>query len=113
MRKQDKKLDKQLRRVLTEVCETALKDTDGFKWLTHTVNYSRFPSSLKVVCVFDSNDQLLSFGESKRKNSLSCLIQIKLESIGVKFKNVSKHVVYDTEENCAKLNDGNWASRLA
>ena len=56
MRKSDKKLDNQLRLVLTDVCETALKEVEGFQWLTHVVNYSNFPQSLRVVCVFDTNE---------------------------------------------------------
>jgi len=49
MRKTDKKLDNQLIKLLTEVCETALEDFSGFQWLTHIVDYSNFPKSLKVI----------------------------------------------------------------
>ena len=61
MRKTDKKIDKQLRETLTQVCDTALKDYCGFEWLTHTVNYSDFPSSLHITCVFDTNEHLDGF----------------------------------------------------
>ena len=54
MKKTDKKMDNHIRRVLTDVCETSLKDINGFAWLTHTVNYAQFPQSLKVICVFDT-----------------------------------------------------------
>ena len=39
MRKTDKKIDNNLRIVLTEVCEIALKEVTGFQWLTHLVDY--------------------------------------------------------------------------
>ncbi len=112
MRKIDKKFDNQLRLVLTGICETALKEIDGFQWLTHIVNYSNFPKSLKVVCVFDTDEQLSTFVINSSKNSLTALIQVKLNEIGVKFKDVSDHILYDTEEACAKFHNGNWAHRL-
>ncbi len=112
MRKTDKKFDNQLKLLLTEVCETALKEVDGFQWLTHTVKYSNFPKSLKVVCVFDTDDQLSTFTRNSSKNSLTALIQLRLNEIGVKFKNVADHILYDTEEACAKFHNGNWAYRL-
>ncbi len=93
MRKTDKKIDNQLRLVLTDVCETALKEIDGFQWLTHIVNFSNFPKSLKVVCVFDTDEQLSTFIINSSKNSLTSLIQMKLNEIGVKFKNVSDHIL--------------------
>jgi len=112
MRKTDKKIDNQLRLALTDVCETALKEIDGFQWLTHRVNFSDFPKSLKVVCVFDTDEQLSTFTLNNSKHSLTSLIQVKLNEIGVKLKNVSDHILYDTEEDCAKVHNGNWAKRL-
>jgi len=117
MRKSDKKMDNQLRLVLTDVCETALKEIDGFQWLTHRVNYSSFPKSLKVVCVFDSNENLALFmSKSSGENShnvLASLIQRKLAEEGVELKNISAHVAYDTEENCELENKGKWVERLS
>ena len=45
LRKTDKKIENQLILVLTAVCETALKEIDGFQWLTHLVEYTDFPNS--------------------------------------------------------------------
>ena len=45
MRKSDKKIENQIRDVLTDVCEDTLKGYDGFLWVTHTVNFSSFPQS--------------------------------------------------------------------
>lgn len=45
MRKTDKKTDNKLREVLTGVCDDALEEFAGFKWLTHLVNYDDFPKS--------------------------------------------------------------------
>jgi len=113
MRKTDKKIDNQLRIALTDVCEAALKKIEGFEWLTHKVNYSNFPHSLKVICIFDSNEHLSAYSDSRGKELLLSLIQKELDQIGIKLKNVANHVVYDTEENCSKIHNGNWANRLA
>jgi hypothetical protein len=112
MRKTDKKIDNQLRLVLTDVCEFALEEIDGFQWLTHLVNYTDFPKSLKVVCVFDTNENLSGFMSQKSKSELTSLIQAKLQDVDVKLKNVSDHISYDTEQNCEKEHHGQWADRL-
>jgi len=112
MRKSDKKMDNQLRLVLTDVCEAALKEIDGFQWLTHLVNYSRFPQSLKVVCVFDTNENLNTFMSNSGENALASLIQRKLSEVDVNIKAVSAHITYDTEENCELEHQGKWAERL-
>ena len=113
MRKMDKKIDKQLRIVLTDVCETALKKYVGFQWLTHVVNYSNFPKSLKVVCVFDTNENLNNFMLDNHSQALNILIQKKLFEVDVNINNVVNHISYDTEENCDKNDNGKWAVRLA
>ena len=112
MRKTDKKIDNQLRLVLTDVCETALKEINGFQWLTHLVSYSNFPKSLKIIFVFDTNEQLALFISNSGEKVLSSLIKMKLNEIGVQFRNVAEHILYDTEERCAKEHNGNWANRL-
>ncbi|PCJ30127.1 MAG: Fis family transcriptional regulator [Gammaproteobacteria bacterium] len=98
--------------VLTQVCETALKEIDGFQWLTHLVNYSDFPKSLKVICIFDTNEKLLAFTTSSDNNVLRAAILSKLNGIGIKLKSVDSHISYDSEESCAKQHNGNWANRL-
>ncbi|MFT5759121.1 MAG: hypothetical protein ACI9LM_003875 [Alteromonadaceae bacterium] len=112
MRKSDKKIENQLRVTLTNVCDIALKEFTGFQWLTHLVNYSDFPKSLKVVCVFDTNDNHSKFLVEKNSQVLSLLIQKKLFESGINIKNMGKHLTYDTEENCEKDHYGNWGDRL-
>lgn len=112
MRKSDKKMENQLRIVLTEVCESALKNCYGFVWLTHFINYSNFPKSLKVTCIFDTNDNLAKFTDSNSHRKLGSLIEKKLFGIGINLKNITNHISYDTEEDCEKNNDGKWTKRL-
>jgi hypothetical protein len=108
MRKTDKKMDKALVKVLTEVCEIALKDYDGFEWITHFAHYDNFPESLSVVCIFDTNDQLKKTNASE----IVMLINEKLLSIGIKLNDVRRHVDFDTEENCTNENNGHWNARF-
>ena len=112
MRKSDKKMDNQLRITLTDVCELALKDFTGFQWLTHLANYSKFPESLKVICIFDTNDNLSSFIAKNNHHELSTLIQKSLFNIGVSIKSIDNHIAYDSEEDCEIYNHGNWKDRL-
>lgn len=111
MRKTDKKIDKQICEVLTEVCEATLKENTGFQWLTHLVNYSRFPQSLQVVCVFDTNDQLNAFTTKDSHLEFNERIQKSLSGIGISIN--SRQISYDTEENCTKANNGKWDDRFA
>jgi hypothetical protein len=113
MRKTDKKIDNQLRLVLTDVCETALKEIDGFLWLTHLVDYSLFPKSLKVVCVFETNDSLADFMSKDSRKDLESLIQLKLADIAVNLKKVTDHISYDTEQNYEREHNENWAEGLS
>ncbi len=97
-----------LREALTEVCCVAREKFEGFDWLTHFVNYSRFPGSLAVVCIYHTNEQLADTD----KDGFRSLIKEKLESIDVKLKDIRQHVRFDTEENCNFENDGRWHERF-
>ncbi len=113
MRKSDKKIDKQLCQQLTEVCSKALENIEGFQWLTHVVNYSNFPKSLRVICVFDTNQHLDSYLQSTNPDYLQSLINIALAELNIKLNNIANCVVLDTEQNCQQQHKGNWAMRLS
>jgi hypothetical protein len=113
MRKTDKKIDNHIRIALTDVCDNALKTFIGFQWLTHLVSYAHFPTSLRVVCVFDRNAHLEAFMAQSHQYELSELLQKKLLEIDIKLSNIDHHITYDTEENCDRTHNGKWADRLA
>ena len=113
MRKTDKKIENQLILVLTAVCETALKEIDGFQWLTHLVEYTDFPNSLKVICIFDTNENLAVYLSKNIEDELKSLIQKKLQEVGVSIKNIDRQVTFDTEEDCAKEHNGKWQNRFS
>ena len=108
MRKTDKKIDNALREALTEVCDLALEEYEGFTWLTHFASYDHFPDSLSIVCVFDTNEQL----EKANDQSFRAAIKEKLASMNVRIKDIRQHVSFDTEENCKRENNGNWHERF-
>jgi hypothetical protein len=112
MKKTDKKIDNSVRDALTEVCKIALQDVAGFQWLTHFVNYSHFPESLLVVCIFDTNNELSNLLDTHKNDYLEKLIKEKLETVGIHIKNISQQVSFDTEENCNSDNRGKWQERF-
>ncbi|GIC76473.1 Fis family transcriptional regulator [Moritella sp. F3] len=113
MTKTEKKIDNNLCKVLTDVCETAKDEIQGFQWLTHQVNYANFPASLKLICVFDSNADIAQLAVSKQDLRLKALLTQALISMEVKLKNPNKQIKFDSEENCGRDNGGNWTKRLA
>lgn len=98
MRKSDKKVEKLIRDVLTEVCEDTLKGYDGFLWVTHTVKFSSFPQSLEIVCVFETNQDRENFLAGEGHQHVSTTIQTAFNKVGVQLKNVGKQISYDTQQ---------------
>ena len=112
MRKTDKKLENTLIAALKEVCEAALEEFDGFQWLTHFANYSCFPGSLTIVCMFDTNENLAKMYQKDSGDTFRDMIKSKLKSVDIEVKCISPHVNFDTEEECKKENDGKWHERF-
>lgn len=108
MRKTDRKTESLIIRALTEACEIALERFDGFRWLTHFVDYQRFPASLTIVCVYDTNAQLAITD----REALCGLIKAELASVGIPIKDIRRQVRFDTEENCSGENNGKWRERF-
>lgn len=106
--KTEKKIDNNVRLALTAACEQFLEDIPGFKWLTHQANYTNFPASLLITCVFDD----LQSQELADTAVIHKLLNAKLLKIGVKLQ-APKQVIFDSEEVCTQENEGDWAMRLA
>ncbi|NRB40818.1 MAG: Fis family transcriptional regulator [Pseudomonadales bacterium] len=112
MRKTDKKIEKQLSLLLTEVCDIALNNISGFEWLTHQVNFKTLPDSLVITCIFSTLEELEAAKKEKNDLYLAKLIQQKLDTSGIKIKRPDKQIRFDSEEACEKEHGGNWAKRL-
>jgi hypothetical protein len=112
MKKTDKKIDNAIRQTLTEVCDLALEKINGFQWLTHQVNYDNFPKSLTVVCVLDTNEQLLAVKQRGDDVYLRKVIKQHLATVNVNITDTHKQVQFDCEEECTRVHNGNWSVRL-
>ncbi|MFV7771038.1 hypothetical protein [Shewanella marisflavi] len=127
MTKTDKKRDKALREQLTQMCVEAKECFAGFQWLTHQVDYGRFPSSLKVICVFDSKASLAEFKAAGQETQLKIMLADTLSGLsdlsdlsglngisGLKLsaKQLDSVLQLDTEEACVNKGPGHRAKRL-
>lgn len=112
MRKTDKTLENTIVKVLTQVCEQALKEIKGFQWLTHLVNYKDFPRSLTIICVFDSQDLLDKLSNSSKQDYMLSMIVESLSASGIRLPNPQKQIKFDSEEACNNQHSGNWQRRL-
>ncbi len=108
-----KKIDNQLRTTLTVVCEQALEDVPGFSWLTHQANYANFPASLLITCIFETESELLQAQTQGLTASMQKRIQASLLKTGIRFKNLERQVIFDTEDACKLEDNHDWQQRLA
>jgi hypothetical protein len=99
MKKSDKKVENAIRTALTNVCEQALETTEGFKWITHFVNYNNVPGSLSILCVFETDESLSAAKQSGASVCLKKHIQEELTSHGINIRNTNLSVKFDIEDN--------------
>lgn len=83
MRKMDKKRDKDIVAALTEVCEEAKQRSEGFAWISHSVNFQRFPDSLLVSCAYASQSLLSEANESGEQRELTQQVVAALANKGI------------------------------
>jgi hypothetical protein len=100
MTKTEKKIENQLVKILTDICETELKALDGFEWITHKVNFNQFPQSLKVLCVFASPEQLACVIKQNQAQRIRQLIQEKLVAVSITISQPDKQIIFDIDESC-------------
>jgi hypothetical protein len=112
LNKTTQKLDNNVCKALTIACESSLHEINGFRWLTHRANYTNFPASLVVTCVFENDAAVLAIKAEKVDEQLRKTIQKQLLKVGVVLKNVRQNVHFDSEEACQREHQGQWADRL-
>ncbi|WP_223669566.1 Fis family transcriptional regulator [Kangiella shandongensis] len=112
MKKSDKRTEKLIIETLTEACHILSDSVQGFEWLTHIVDYKSFPESLKIVCIFDTQNSLSKAIQEHQDSFLRSLIVDKLRDIKVPIKNSRQQITFDTEEACEQQHGGNWSRRF-
>lgn len=111
--KTNQKIDNNVCKALTIACESSLHDVAGFVWLTHRANYTNFPASLVITCVFNTDEEIEAMKALQQDETMMATIQKQLLKVGVVVKNIKKSVHFDSEEACQAKHDGEWADRLA
>jgi len=111
--KANQKIDNNVCKALTIACESSLHQVAGFVWLTHRANYTNFPSSLVITCVFNTNDEIAAMKTEQQDELLRLSIQKQLVKVGVVVKNIKQSVHFDSEEACQQQHGGEWSDRLA
>lgn len=111
--KTNQKIDNNVCKALTIACESSLHDVAGFVWLTHRANYTNFPASLVITCVFNTDEEVEAMKALQQDETMIATIQKQLLKVGVVVKNIKKSVHFDSEQACQVKHDGRWADRLA
>jgi len=91
-------IERELIRNLTEACETAKSEIVGFQWLTHDVNYERFPESLIVTWVFDGEANKPRALASADKARVLELTLAAFEEVGISVSRIADHVAFSIEQ---------------
>lgn len=112
MNKQHKKIDKALVSCLTQACETLKENVNGFVWLTHFANYQKFPASLTIVCVFETDAERQQSLVSGKDLYIESLLIAHLKAANVLLPSLKNRLSFDTEEQCTLHHNGNWARRF-
>jgi hypothetical protein len=112
MNKTVKKLDNNVVKALTIVCDIAKHNIVGFEWLTHSANYSNFPASLVITCVLNKPLSIDVMLVNEQDIELRRQIQKQLLKAGILLKDVRSHVFFDTEQACLLEHNGDWKRRL-
>ncbi len=107
------RLERELSRTLTDACEAAKAELVGFSWLTHEVDYARFPESLQVTWIFATEAQKAQALADGQDRLMRTLTREALAAAGIEMDALPAAVHFDSEEACDRLDGGNWRQRLA
>ncbi|CAH0280390.1 hypothetical protein [Pseudomonas mediterranea] len=106
------RIERRLITTLTEACETAKGEIQGFTWLTHTADLNALAKTLKVTWVFETlADRQLAQIDAKAR--ILELTAVALKEAGIELSLSERNVRLDSEEECQRSHDGDWQKRLA
>lgn len=113
LNKTSQKIDNHICKALRLACEASLHEVPGFVWLTHRVNYTNFPASLVVTCVFETEADINDMKALQHDVLLCRTILKQLLKVGVLVNNSKQQILFDSEEACLQYHQGDWPQRLA
>ena len=113
LNKTSQKIDNNICKALTIACESTLHEVPGFSWLTHRANYTNFPASLVITCVFELESEIEVMKELQQDELLRNEILKQLVKVGVVVKKAKQQIHFDSEEACLQMHQGEWSKRLA
>lgn len=106
------RIERRLITTLTEACETAKSEINGFTWLTHTADLNALAETLNVIWVFETlADRKLAEVDAKAR--IFALTAIALDEAGIELKLTDRNVRFDSEQECENAQGGDWQKRLA
>ncbi len=106
------RIERRLITTLTEACETAKSEINGFTWLTHTADLNALAETLKIIWVFETlADRKLAEVDAKAR--IFALTAIALDEAGIELKLTDRNVRFDSEQECENAQGGDWQKRLA
>ncbi|MDO7897509.1 hypothetical protein [Pseudomonas citrulli] len=103
--------ERQLIRALTEACETAKCEIQGFTWLTHIADPDALAETLTVIWVFETlEDSKLAQREAKAR--IVELTAMALDKANLHLALSDRNVRFDSEQECQRSQSGDWRKRL-
>ncbi|WP_312915138.1 hypothetical protein [Stutzerimonas kunmingensis] len=107
------RMERQLSSCLSQACEAGKAEIVGFNWLTHEVDYARFPESLQVTWVFATEAQRALAIDTGQGARMQALTRAALAEAGIDMDALIAPVRFDSEEACKRNDGGDWQRRLA
>ena len=106
------RIERRLIATLTDACEAAKAEIQGFTWLTHTADLNALAATLKVIWVFDTEaNKNLALTQAKAR--IFELTATALREADIDLPASERNVCFDSEEACQRTHGGNWRERLA
>jgi len=105
------KTDNAIANALEDLSSRHGSTLNGFQRFHHQANYTNFPASLMITCVYDSIVNAET-AEAEQRATIAKLIQAKLLKVGVRFKQLDKQIMLDSEEACLNEHAGDWDRRF-
>ncbi len=97
MQKKHKNIEKMIIKALTIACKNIKKETKGFQWLTHEVDYKNINSSLKIYCIFDSQKTINTLNIDGADFSIVTSLTQELENITINIGNIKQQIIFTTK----------------